>query len=227
MSINRSNKPQKTPKIPLRLVLIVPFVLQIMGAVGLVGYLSLRNGQKAVNEVATQLRQQISVQIDGEIKQYINTPHILNEINAASLAEGKFDMAKASNARQLLIQVKKFPFIYSFYCGNSQGQYLGVANRDTGLYMAASNQETNYFFSGYGIDDWGNRKEFNKKVGKYDPRQRPWYLSAIKAGRPIWSELYLVPRTANNYDYSEHQRLADISPTKRFSQGFIKEVNKC
>ena len=37
----------------------------------------------------------------------------------------------------------------------------------------------------------------------------------------------LVPRTANNYDYSEHQRLADISPTKRFSQGFIKEVNKC
>ena len=39
--------------------------------------------------------------------------------------------------------------------------------------------------------------------------------------------LILVPRTANNYDYSEHQRLADISPTKRFSQGFIKEVNKC
>ncbi len=182
---------KKNRKIPLRLVLIVPFVLQIAGAVGLVGYLSLRNGQKAVNDVAAQLRQQISAQIHGEIQQYTNIPHILNKINAASLAEGKFDMAKASNAQQLLIQVKNFPFIYSFYCGNSQGQYLGVSNRDRGLYLAASNQETNYLFYRYRIDDWGNRKEINKKLQKFDPRQRPWYLSALKAAKPIWSELYL------------------------------------
>lgn len=39
-------------KVPLRIVLIVPFVLQIFGTVGLVGYLSLRNGRKAVNDVA-------------------------------------------------------------------------------------------------------------------------------------------------------------------------------
>ncbi len=31
---------QKLKQIPLRLVLILPFVLQIVGAVGLVGYLS-------------------------------------------------------------------------------------------------------------------------------------------------------------------------------------------
>ncbi len=37
----------------LRTVFIVPFVLQICAAVGLTGYLSLRNGQKAVNEVTT------------------------------------------------------------------------------------------------------------------------------------------------------------------------------
>ena len=36
----------------------------------------------------------------------------------------------------------------------------------------------------------------------------------------------LVPRTANNCDYSEEQRLADISPAKWLSQGLIKEVNK-
>lgn len=36
--------------IPLRTVLVVPFVLQIFAAVGLTGYLSFRNGQQAVNE---------------------------------------------------------------------------------------------------------------------------------------------------------------------------------
>lgn len=44
----------------LRTVFIVPFVLQIGAAVGLTGYLSLRNGQKAVNEVTTQLRREIT-----------------------------------------------------------------------------------------------------------------------------------------------------------------------
>jgi len=39
--------------IPLRTVLIVPFVLQILGAVGIVGYLSFRNGQQAVNDLAS------------------------------------------------------------------------------------------------------------------------------------------------------------------------------
>ncbi len=185
------NQLQKPRTIPLRLLLIVPFILQIAGAVGLVGYLSLRNGQKAVNDVATQLRQQISVQIHGEIQQYINTPHILNKINATSLADGKFDMAKASNARQLLIQIQNFPFIFPFYCGNSQGQFLVAAKEETGIYLSASNQETNYHFYQYLIDDWGNKKQLHKKFGKYDPRQRPWYVSAVKAGKPIWSEFYL------------------------------------
>ena len=47
-------------KATLRTVLIVPFVLQIVGAVGLVGYLSWRNGQQAVNDVASKLRREIS-----------------------------------------------------------------------------------------------------------------------------------------------------------------------
>ena len=42
-------------KLPLRLILVVPFVLQIFAAVGLVGYLSFRNGQQAINDLANQL----------------------------------------------------------------------------------------------------------------------------------------------------------------------------
>jgi signal transduction histidine kinase/CheY-like chemotaxis protein len=183
--------PKKTRKIPLRLVLIVPFVLEIVGAVGLVGYLSLRNGQKAVNDVAAQLHQELSARIHGEIQQYINIPHILNQINAASLAEGKFDMEKASNARQLLIQIKSFPFIFPFYCGDTQGRFLDVAKEDTGIYLSASNQATNYHVYQYLIDAWGQKKQIHKKLGKYDPRQRPWYLSAVKEGKPIWSEFYI------------------------------------
>lgn len=34
-------------RLPLQAVLVVPFVVQIFAAVGLVGYLSFRNGQQA------------------------------------------------------------------------------------------------------------------------------------------------------------------------------------
>ena len=45
--------------LPLRAVLVIPFVLQIMATVGLVGYLSWKNGEKAVNNLASQLQEEI------------------------------------------------------------------------------------------------------------------------------------------------------------------------
>lgn len=59
----------QTPRqLPLQAVLIVPFVLQIFAAVGLVGYLSFRNGQKAVNDVATQLRSEVSDRVHSTLR---------------------------------------------------------------------------------------------------------------------------------------------------------------
>ncbi|MEG3898773.1 MULTISPECIES: ATP-binding protein [unclassified Microcoleus] len=46
-------------KLPLRTVLIVPFVLQTVSVVGLVGYLSFKNAQEAVEDVAHQLIEQV------------------------------------------------------------------------------------------------------------------------------------------------------------------------
>ena len=68
-------------KIPLRTILIVPFVLQIFGTVGLLGYLSYRNGQKAVNEVAAQLRSKISDRVQFYLQSYLEIPHLINRIN--------------------------------------------------------------------------------------------------------------------------------------------------
>ena len=46
---------QPVRSIPLQFILIIPFVIQIFGAVGLVGYFSFRNGQKSVQKLAQQL----------------------------------------------------------------------------------------------------------------------------------------------------------------------------
>ncbi|MGB3405061.1 MAG: hypothetical protein WBA77_20425 [Microcoleaceae cyanobacterium] len=55
---------QKSRNIPLRLLLVVPFVIQIIAAVGLTGFLSFRNGQRAVNDLANQLQNEVSQRVE-------------------------------------------------------------------------------------------------------------------------------------------------------------------
>ena len=59
-----SRVPKGSRKLPLRFVLVVPFLLQIFAAVGLTGWLSFRNGQKAINDLATQLQSEVTDHID-------------------------------------------------------------------------------------------------------------------------------------------------------------------
>ena len=86
MISDRSTKSHKIPQIPLRLVLIVPFVLQIVGAVGIVGYSSYRNGQEAVNSMADRMMEQTTKRVRDHLdntlqiqQQAVATPFPLKE----------------------------------------------------------------------------------------------------------------------------------------------------
>jgi len=77
---------------PLRFVLVVPFLLQISAAVGLVGYLSYRNGERAVNDLANQLRAEVTARITQHLDAYLTSPHQLNRLNVAALEMGLIDL---------------------------------------------------------------------------------------------------------------------------------------
>ena len=182
-------------KVPLRTVLIVPFVLQILGAVGLVGYLSFRNGQQAVNKLASQLRSEMSARIEGELESYLESPHEFNRLHGATFAQGKIDMAGASNAAQFLRQLKVSDLAYAAYCGDSQGRLLGsvryLPEDQSAVALLASNAASDYSIALYQISANGNRGSLIEQLTPYDARQRPWYQAAVRAERPIWSEVYL------------------------------------
>jgi PAS domain S-box-containing protein len=64
-------------KLPLRTVLIVPFVLQTVSVVGLVGYLSFKSGQESVEDVAHQLIEQVGERISDRLTDN-NGPSTIN-----------------------------------------------------------------------------------------------------------------------------------------------------
>ena len=160
---------------------------------GLVSYLSFRSGQKAVNDLAAQLRNELTARIDGKLRKDLGSPHDFNQLNGVAFSKNSFDMVNASNAKQFLTELQSSTFISSSYCGDSQGQYLGASRLHQGSppVMSVSNQESDYHFYLYTMDSRGNRQKLLEKRRAYDPRKRPWYIAAIEAKRQIWSEVYV------------------------------------
>lgn len=76
---------QNRNKVSLRSILIIPFVVQIFAAVGLTGYLSLRNGQRAINDLANQLQLEASNRVEQHLDTYLAIPHQINQLNAQAI----------------------------------------------------------------------------------------------------------------------------------------------
>lgn len=57
------------------------FILQIFGAVSLVGYLSFKNGQHAVNDLADQVMERTTETIHEHLNYYLSIPQKINQIN--------------------------------------------------------------------------------------------------------------------------------------------------
>ena len=85
VKIEPCSNPSQHRKIPLRWVLIVPFLLEIFATVGLIGYLSFKNGQRAVDDLATQLRNEVSNRIDQHLQDYFDTSLLINQINSEAI----------------------------------------------------------------------------------------------------------------------------------------------
>lgn len=180
-------------KLPLRFVLVVPFVLQIFAAVGVTGWLSLRNGQKAVNDVATQLRGEITNRIEERIQAYIATPHLINQSTIDVIQLGLVNPKdKRSLEQSFWSKMRLYDSVSSVAYGDQQGEFTGVGrpSQDT-LTIGNAGKDTGRLFHTYAIAAQGNRGKLLRITPRqYDPRQRPWYQIAVQARQPTWSEIY-------------------------------------
>ncbi|WP_448573331.1 cache domain-containing protein [Trichothermofontia sp.] len=186
-----------TKHLPLRVVFTVPVLLQLVGVVGLVGYLSFRNGQRAVQNLASQLRGELSARIERELKGYFSAPHDINRLNATALVYGELDVIKARAGENFLFQQMKIhPTIAFVYCGSAnQGEFFGVLRSpDTGeLQLSYSNASNQFFREYYSLDARGSRLyRLYQADRRYDSRTRPWFQAAIGKERPVWTNVYIA-----------------------------------
>ncbi len=199
---------QQSAQASLRRVLIIPFVLQIVAVITLIGWLSLENGQEAVNNVAKQLRSSIVITIEQRLEGYLSLPKLITQINLQEIQNQHLDLQSADRLiAHMQGQLKTFDTINYIQFGSEQsspqGEFISIERSDQeSLWLSISGAENNYQFSTYNLNASGERGKLINSQANFELKKQLWYQRAVEAGKPIWSPIYThfhIPRLAITY----------------------------
>ncbi len=195
-NLGRSSKyllPRLFSKIPLQMLLIVPFVVQTVGAVTIVGYLSFRNGQQAVNDVATQLRNETSDRIEQNLTYLIETPFQAFKSYDTVLSQNRINISDGKDIEKFLWrQLTAFPNLSLTAFVTANQEFFGVERQDDGqIVIRTSEVENNRTLTTYTTSSDGDRKEItNAGKPNFDPRKRSYYAVPVQRKRVFWGNVF-------------------------------------
>jgi two-component system sensor histidine kinase ChiS len=179
-------------QLPLRFVIIVPFVIQIIATVGLTDWLSLRNGQRAVNEVATQLRTEIVARVEQNLRSFLAVPHQVNQDTLNIVNLGMLSPHRLAPWESFLHhQLQLFKTVSLIGIGNEEREFLSLERMEQGeIVVLVAGKETGFDLYRYATNEQGERTTVLNSVKNFDPRLRPWYKVAVQSGKPAWCDIY-------------------------------------
>jgi len=205
---------KKTKSIPLRLILVVPFVLQIFAAVGLVGYLSFKNGQQAVNDLANQLIDKASQQVDEHLAIYLALPQQLSQLNADAISAGQLNLNnQRANEQYLFRQAKAFKDITYIGYALTDGREAGAGRWINGVdLLVYENLIGDGKASEYVADNRGNRVKLLQSY-EFDPWTQQGTKDAARLGKPIWGPIFTFEPPENLQITEAGKALQTQNPT--------------
>ena len=193
-------------KVPLQLVLVVPFVLQIVMAVSLTGYLSVRNGKKAVRELAEHLSNETSDRIEQHVPHFLQAPHLVQQAIAASIRSGTLNTEDfAELERDFWHQMQVTEAIAALYFSNDRGEFIRFERQDSGqILLQLRDKSTAGKIATYELNKSGDRlrliesqedpeSQEYQEYQEYQANAKAQYRAAMEAGEPIWTAI--IPKS--------------------------------
>ncbi len=178
-------------KFRLRTTLVVAFVTQIVGAVSVVGYLSFKNGQKAVDDLAHQLMAEVSLRIDQRVDTYLAVPRRVQQLNLRAVEAGTINLNDFQSLGRLFWnQVQTFGAIYIDF-RNQAGTYIGAGyfyGKPEIAEVTTAHPQDVYSYLPNERGDRGKRKIYSNSARKV--LDEFWYTETVAAGKTVWSSVY-------------------------------------
>lgn len=188
--------------VPLRYVFIIPFALLLLITVIVIGGLSWHTGHSAVDSLAHQLRQSISIRIQEHLNYYLDVPRKVNQSIQDAVTLNWLDVYHLDDLQQYFFnQLQLFESMSYIQLGNNTGQFIGLERHaDNSLTVDIATEHTYGDMETYTLDTQGQRSHKPLSfVPDYNPREQSWYQLAAKkqqagwsvqVGRSNWSEVF-------------------------------------
>lgn len=181
-------------KLPLYLVLVVPFLLQIFAAVGLTGWLSFRNGQKAVNQLVDQLIDKNSRLVEQHLDEFLTTPQQVLKTNLDAIALGQLSLQDHRKSGHFFWkQATTFDDISYIGYALATGEFAGAGEflKNQGVTIDEISASTRGKNLTYATDREGNRTRVVKVYDNWNPREETWYKQPVQTREATWGEAYI------------------------------------
>jgi signal transduction histidine kinase/CheY-like chemotaxis protein len=204
--ISRLFKPLLNPVVPkigslphlsLTQSIMILSVVPMVGSVALVGYVSFKNGTKAVENLAKQLQQEIHSKVERELNNYLTIPNQVNQINLENHRLGILNFTNFPLMEKYLWgQIQHFPEIGFIGYAAATGEMIGGERLDNGkIEINLMNNDSRHSLRIYPTDSEGNKLTQRKVIPHFINQERPWYQKAVKAGKPTWSDIFIYQGT--------------------------------
>ncbi|WOD41631.1 ATP-binding protein [Nodosilinea sp. E11] len=211
-------------KFSLRNLLIVPFLLQIIGITGLVGYLSYRSGKQAVRDIASQLMSQSSQRTRDSLSAYLQIPRFVTQTNSYLLQSGEFDGGDLGSLESHFVQqLKLFPELTGLAIANQSGAFLNVARSQSGSFsMRRLNVNTTDGRLYHSVVDSNGQNDMPSGPARtnYDPHRdppdAPWYTAAQARREGLWRLVVTLERGEDQPQLAMVRFLSFNTPTGEF-----------
>ncbi|MUL38974.1 PAS domain S-box protein [Gloeocapsopsis dulcis] len=202
-------------KIPLGILLSVPFLLQLLGATGLVGYLIYRSEQQAIHKLGNQLVNEVGEQIYHQLDHYLQTAQIVNHRNLTVIHDGLLDIQDfEQTGHYFWHQFNTYDF-NSIQFARADGSYVGVSYQDQIPVISEVPQPHHKQFV-YSTNLQGFRTHLQQTTANLNVLDATWYRDAVAAKQPIWTSVYTRD--------SSHQKAVTASTPVYDSQGSLLGV---
>jgi signal transduction histidine kinase len=196
-------------RLPLRVVLTLPYLALLLLLAAAVGWLSYRAANDAVDGMAERLNQSIQQRIQASTGSYLaNWRYALTAAAAWSDAQRQPTLADIESELWVASSLSEAAPAYVYFA-TPDGRFVGVQRAGQGPALLKLREHAGSSLRQlYQARQAGDRsRPQGAEPEHYDATTRPWYQAAVAASGPVWSPVYR--------DFSTRQPTVTLALAKR------------
>jgi len=183
----------------LKRIIILPFMVIIMLVFGLSWMMYINGSRAAMRDAVTSILGTSTKRIKEEIARQFEVAALAAGADAAFLSTSQTTRLTSANLQSMLMEhLKANPAIAILAVGSADGEYVEAQRQPAGKFRVGSaGDATNGTLIFRPVLEDGSYGEPSGSAASYDPRQRPWYQTAMRARGLSWSAPYSLYSNAD------------------------------